>query len=380
MTGIKNLDRQNDGLEEVKNEFKNAIENNDNEAYAEAMTKMANTIQQNILNEANASIQKEITENMNNQAVLNSRGIRILTTEERKYYNQVIESGTAFAGVEQLIPATVIDRVFEDLVKNRPLLQEIDFVNVTGLTEWIMKKGEVPAAWWGKLCDPIKEVLDEGFEKVSLNLYKLSAYLPVCKAMLDLGPEWLDKYVRTVLAESMYIALEQAVIAGTGKDQPIGMIKDLAGAVVDGVYPDKTATAITDLDPATLGAEIMAPLTNGGKRSVSNVIMIVNPLDYWSKVFPAITTRNASGEYVQSTAIPIRFIESTEVTVGKAICGMAKDYFLGVGNTQKIQYSDEVRFIEDERVYINKQYANGRPKANDSFLVFDISGVGVPTP
>lgn len=380
MPGIKNLDRQNDGLEEVKNEFKNAIENNDNEAYAEAMAKMANTIQQNILNEANASIQKEITENMNNQAVLNSRGIRILTTEERKYYNQVIESGTAFAGVEQLIPATVIDRVFEDLVKNRPLLQEIDFVNVTGLTEWIMKKGEVPAAWWGKLCDPIKEVLDEGFEKVSLNLYKLSAYLPVCKAMLDLGPEWLDKYVRTVLAESMYIALEQAVIAGTGKDQPIGMIKDLAGAVVDGVYPDKVATAITDLDPATLGAEIMAPLTNGGKRSVSNVIMIVNPLDYWSKVFPAITTRNASGEYVQSTAIPIRFIESTEVKVGTAVCGMAKDYFLGVGNTQKIQYSDEVRFIEDERVYINKQYANGRPKANDSFLVFDISGIGVPTP
>ncbi|TKH95739.1 phage major capsid protein, partial [Bacillus cereus] len=55
---------------------------------------------------------------------------------------------------------------------------------------------------------------------------------------------------------------------------------------------------------------------------------------------------------------------------------MAKDYFLGVGSTQKIEFSDEVKFIEDERVYIGKQYANGRPKDNKSFLVFDISKLG----
>ena len=35
-----------------------------------------------------------------------------------------------------------------------------------------------------------------------------------------------------------------------------------------------------------------------------------------------------------------------------------------------------MRFIEDERVYIAKQYANGRPKDNKSFLVFDISKLG----
>ncbi|WP_373565648.1 phage major capsid family protein, partial [Schaalia odontolytica] len=68
--------------------------------------------------------------------------------------------------------------------------------------------------------------------------------MPVAKAMLDLGPTWLDQYVRTVLSESMAIALEDAVVNGTGKDMPIGMMKDLAGAVVDGVYPDKKAMAI----------------------------------------------------------------------------------------------------------------------------------------
>lgn len=373
---IKNLDREKNNMEDIKNEFKTAIENNDNAAYAEAMTKMANAIQTNILNEVTPSVREEIANNLNNHTVLNSRGLHALTTDEKAYYNEVIESGEAFAGAEKLIPPTVIDRVFEDLVKNRPLLQAIDFINVTGLTEWIMKKGEIPAAWWGKLCDEIKEVMDEGFEKVQLNLYKLSAYIPVCKAMLDLGPEWLDRYVRTVLMESMYIALEQAVISGTGKEQPIGMMKDLDGAVVGGIYPDKDAVSLTDLSPKSLGKEIMAPLTNNGKRNVANVIMVVNPLDYWSLIFPAITFQNANGEYVQNTAIPIQFIQSTEIPTGKAVAGMAKDYFLGVGSTQKIEHSDEVKFIEDERVYIGKQYANGRPKDNESFLVFDISKMG----
>ncbi|PFR45377.1 phage major capsid protein, partial [Bacillus cereus] len=85
---------------------------------AEAMTKMANAIQMNILNEVTPSVQAEIATNLNNQAVLNSRGLHALTTDEKAYYNEVIESGEAFAGVEKLIPATVIDRVFEELVRN----------------------------------------------------------------------------------------------------------------------------------------------------------------------------------------------------------------------------------------------------------------------
>ncbi|OMK58976.1 hypothetical protein [Clostridioides difficile] len=59
--------------------------------------------------------------------------------------------------------------------------------------------------------------------------------------MLDLGAEWLDRYVRVVLTESISLGLEMGIVAGTGKDQPIGMMKDLKGSVVEGVYPDKTA-------------------------------------------------------------------------------------------------------------------------------------------
>lgn len=373
---IKNLDRELKNEAQMKEELLKAMNSGDEKELAEALTKFANSIQENIIAEAKKAVNEDLTD----QQAMAARGLKPLTKEEMAYYNEVIQ-GQGFDGVEKLVPPTVIDRVFEDLVRDHELLQNIEFVNTTGITEWILKKGDIPTAWWGRLPSEIKEILDEGFEKISTELFKLSAFLPVAKAMLDLGPVWLDRYVRTVLTEAMAIGLEDAIIRGTGKEQPIGMMKDLAGAVVDGVYPDKTATALTDLSPKSLGQYIMAPLTKNGKRKVSQVLVVVNPLDYWQKIFPETTILTQNGTYVYGVLpIPAKVVQSISVPQGRLIAGLGKDYFLGVGSSRKIEYSDEVRFIQDERVYVTKQYANGRPKDNESFLVFDITNLGVETP
>ncbi|WP_153123272.1 phage major capsid protein [Peribacillus tepidiphilus] len=374
---IKNLDRQAKNEAEMKENLLKAMNSGDENELAEALTAFAKTVEANILQEARAAV----NEDFNDQQVMIKRGLNPLTSEERKYYNEVITSG-GFAGSEQLMPATVIDRVFEDLVQDRPLLKAIEFVNVTGVTEWITRGEDVQGAWWGPLTDEIKKELSHTFKKMKTDLYKLSAFIPVSKAMLDLGPQWLDRFVRTVLAESIALALEDAIVNGDGKNKPIGMLKDLAGAVVDGVYPDKDAEVLPDFKPGTLGRMVMAPLTKGGKRSVTNVILVVNPLDYWAKIFELTTVLTQSGTYVYGVLpIPGTIIQSVSVPEGKMVAGLAKDYFMGVGSTRKIEYSDEYRFLEDERVYVTKQYANGRPKDNESFLVFDISTLGeTPAP
>ncbi|GAB6605632.1 phage major capsid protein [Bacillus cereus] len=368
---IKNLDREAQKQNEMREKLLNAMNSGDEEQAAAAMVEFANSIQQNIINEA----RQAVNEDLSDQQVMVSRGLQVLTKDEQSYYNEVI-ANKGFAGTETLVPATVFERVFEYLRVNHALLNHIQFVNTTGVTQWVVKKGYVQSAWWGKLCEEIKELLDDGFEVIATNLYKLSAYVPICNAMLDLGPIWLDRYVREILAESMAIALEEAIVNGTGKDQPIGMMKDLKAAVTNGVYSDKTATPLADLTPTSLGKEVMAPLTNGGRRAVGNALMIVNPLDYWEKIFPATTFLTQNGAYVSGVLpIPATVIQSLAVPKGKMVAGIASDYFMGVGSTQKMESSKEYRFLEDETVYLSKQYANGRPKDNDSFLVFDISAL-----
>ncbi|GGD05381.1 phage major capsid protein [Pontibacillus salipaludis] len=373
---MQNLDKEQEKQNELKQKISDAVNSGDQDAVNAALLAMAENVQQNVLQEAQSYINQDMTD----AKIMEQRGVHALTNEEKKYYNEVID-GQGFSGVETLVPATVIDRVFEDLKQNHPLLNSIDFVNTTGITEWVMRKGDVNPAFWGKLTSAIRELLDEGFEKTKMDLYKLSAFIPVAKAMLDLGPQWLDRYVRTVLAEAMSIALEEAIVKGTGKEQPIGMIKDLNGAVTDGVYPNKTATTLSDLTAKALGQKVMAPLTKNGKRAVGNVIMVVNPLDYWNKIFGEQVILNQNGTYV-NTGLPIpgTIIQSVAMPQGKMSVGLAKDYFMGAGSSRQVETSSEYRFLEDEKVYMTKMYANGRPKDNDSFLLFDISGIGAATP
>ena len=75
-------------------------------------------------------------------------------------------------------------------------------------------------ATWGELCDEIVKELTSGFVAVDTGLYKLSAFLPVCKTMLELGPEWLDNYVRQVLYEALSNGMEAGIVTGDRNKSP----------------------------------------------------------------------------------------------------------------------------------------------------------------
>ncbi|MEM5610912.1 phage major capsid protein [Bacillus thuringiensis] len=162
----------------------------------------------------------------------------MLTSEEKKFYNAAIEV-QSFDEVTKLMPPTIFERVFEDLEKEHPLLSLINFQTTGASTQWVLRKEGASVVFWGDVCDNIKEMTDEGFYTMDQGMFKLSGFLVVCKAMFELGPSWLDKYVRTFMKEVVAEELENVVVSGTGKKQPIGMLKDLKGAVTDGIYPDK---------------------------------------------------------------------------------------------------------------------------------------------
>lgn len=362
---------KNKKFAELKNLLAEAYKSNDESKIAECFVALAEHIQENVLEQANST-----NENiMNDRQVLQARGAATLTSTEMKYYNEVISS-RKFVGIEKLVPPTIINRVFEELPLEYPLLRYIDFIPVGAATQWILRNGDTPVAWWGKLCSEIKELVDEGFRIEETNLFKLSGYIPVCNAMLDLGPEWLDRYVRTSLKEAIIIGLEEGIVAGTGKEMPIGMNRNTEVHMPDGTYAEKVPVVLKDLMPDTLGKKIMSPLSRKGKRPVNRVLMVINPVDYWEKFFGATTMLTLNGTYVYGILpIPSDLVQSGAVPKGKMIAGIAKDYFMGIGSTAEIIEAKEIRIIEDETVFLTRMYANGQPKDNESFIVFDISGL-----
>lgn len=358
-----------------------AIKDDDAKAFSEAFTELCQKIEDNVLEQA----RELLTER--DASILAQRGVRQLTSKEREYYEKIIEAmkspnpKQALNDVDVVMPETIIDSVFEELSTNHPLLSKLSATTVTGLTRMMMNTNGEQKATWGKLTAKIIEELTSGFKEVDVTQDKLSAFLPVSKAMLDLGPSWLDNYVRQVLYEALANGLEFGIVCGTGKDMPIGMMKQVGDGVVvtGGEYPDKEAIKMTALDIVQMGniTAIMARNDKGQPRTVTGLIMLVNPVDYYRRVLPATRMLTPDGVYVSTLPVDAEIIQSAAVPEGKAVYGMAQKYFLGVGMARdgRIEYSDEYRFLEDERVYLIKLYANGFAKDNNAFLVLDITGL-----
>lgn len=292
--GVQNLDRPaiEDKDEKIK-AMQEAFESGD---ASEVAAKIVNFYENNItqiqtmMADTVKDAKRASEENWDAQ-VLASRGVRVLTTEEKKFYNAAIEA-QSFDEVIKLMPPTVFERVFEDLEKEHPLLSLVNFQRTGATTTWVVRKPGSPVAFWGDVTAAIQEMLDEGFRTIEQSMFKLSGFLVVSKAMFELGPEWLDRYVRAFMAEVVADELENVIVNGTGLKQPVGMIKNIESALDPATgYADKAAVVLNDFTPQTIGTKILAPTTKGGTRRYTGVTLIVNPLDYATKFFAFLPTK-----------------------------------------------------------------------------------------
>ncbi|MDR0936635.1 MAG: phage major capsid protein [Oscillospiraceae bacterium] len=369
-------------IEEIRGKFSaamsDAIAKDDSAAITAALGVFAEDTQTYIMDAVSAA------RGGDDIAVLAGRGSHTLTKKESEYYNDLIgalKSGdvkNALTSVNTVLPETVIEQVFLDIAVSHPLLEKISFTNTKALVKWFVSD-TTGTAVWGLLTDTITAEVGAAFSEVDLTLAKLSAFIPVNNAYLDLGPEWLDRYVREILTEAIAVQLEAGIVDGDGKNKPLGMTRQLTNAT-DGVYPRKPAVGLTSFDPPGL-APILATIavtTSGKARAVTDLLFIVNPADYYTKVYPAITIRTADGRFTSDALpFPMTVVQSAAVPAGFAVIGMANRYWAGLGTQSggKLEYSDEYKWLEDLRVYRIKLYGNGRALDANSFVYVDISNL-----
>ena len=98
---------------------------------------------------------------------------------------------------------------------------------------------------------------------------------------------------------------------------PIGMTKQVGDdvTVTGGVYPDKTPVKITRFDNIQLNkqAAILTLNEKGETRRIDDLILIVNPFEYFSKILPAIQVPLPGGGYAQSLPFDMTIIQSPAV-------------------------------------------------------------------
>ena len=374
-----NLDTLKEQKEDILASLSVAIKNGDDKAMENALDKYGNLISDTIMNEV-----KSTTESVDSQ-ILSTRGVRMLTSDEKEYYDSVIAAGKssdpkmALTNADKTMPITIIESVLGEIPQQHPLLNFISFQDTTGITRLLVNEQGEQTAKWGDLNTAIDKELQGAFKLFDVSLKKLTAWIPVSNDMLDLGATWLDRYVREILAEALWVGMETGIVTGDGLNCPIGMCKDVSdkASVVGGKYPDQSTIALKEMSPEAIGT-IAAQLTKteaGNNRPLDNLIFVVNPKTYLTKVMPA-TTNFVQGKWVNDVMpIPCTIIQSCAVPDDRAIFGLGKRYFMGLGMAKggKLEFDDSFKFLDDARTYKIKTYGNGKPLDSNAFRYLDIS-------
>lgn len=330
-------------------------------------------------NEVVNTVRSQVNDEMLDRSILQQRGQNVLTSEETKFFNAVVQDGGF--NDEDILPVTTQERVFEDLVTEHPLLEAIGLQDLGAVTKFIYSDATKAYAW-GPLFGEIKGQVNAAFREEQIGQLKLTAFAAIPNDMLELGPEWIERYVRTLLVESYSVGLEFGYVNGGGPtaNQPIGLMKDVNTST--GAITDKVSSGTLTFAPSQYGEVISGELynvvsalstdTEGKSRKVLNkIVMVVNPVDAIG-VQARNTIQTANGQWVMALPYNIQTVESEEVPVGKALFFVKGQYLAAIAGGYKLKKFDQTLAIEDATLYTIKQFANGKPKDNKAALVYDL--------
>ncbi|MBC1420108.1 phage major capsid protein [Listeria fleischmannii] len=364
MTVKLNKEKQ-EQFNQAKQDFINSIQNGESqEAQGEAYSKMLDSLQEGLMADAREAAREEAE-----LYSATTSADSMLTAAQRKFYNEINTNvGTKD---ETLLPQETVDRIFEDMTTEHPLLSKIGLKNA-GLRLKFLASETTGVAVWGKIFDEIKGQLDATFSEEESISSKLTAFVVIPKDLKDFGPAWIERFVRLQIEEAFSVALEIAFLTGDGQDKPIGLDRDInSGTVTGGVttYPKKTAKGtLTFADSKTTIKELTSVFKyhsvkeNGKALAVAGkVVLVVNPADAWD-VKTQYTFLNANGTYVTALPYNLDIVESEAQAEGEVLTFVTGRYDAYLGGGINVKQFDQTLALEDLDLYVAKQFVYGCAK------------------
>lgn len=371
LSGIKGMTNFENGKKEFIEAVKNKVgEDIQNEKYLAMIDGLANDLMSQAKKEARLEADEYITASKLDNA---------MTPEEVKFFNEVnTETGWK---EEALLPETVVDKIFEDLAKEHPLLNALG-LKYSGLRLKILKSDPKGAVVWGKIFSEIKGQLDAAFSEEDATQSKATAFVVIPNDLLEYGPVWVKRYVTIQIKEAFAVALESAFLTGDGKDKPIGLNRQVQEgvSVTGGVYPEKEVTGkLTFEDEATSIKEMKNIIKhhsvkeNGKRVSVRGKINLVASPEDALDIEANFTSRNAMGDYITKMPFNVNIIESEFQETGKVLSFVAGRYTAVTAGALTIKEFDQTLALEDCTLYTAKQFAYGKADDDKVAAVWELA-------
>ena len=250
-------------------------------------------------------------------------------------------------------------------------------------------QGGIAEAVWTECCANLNE-MDLVFNDVEVDCNKVGAYFAVCNAILEDSDVALATELAVALSQGIGLALDKAILYGTGVKMPLGIMTRLAQTAQPADYP-ATARAWEDLhtsniksiaasvqDAAMFKRILLDSGNMKGKYARGPKVWVMNETTYTTLVANAMAV-DASGAIVAQVngQMPVvgGVIEVLSFIPDNVIIGGYFDlYLLAERASTSIGQSEHARFLADQTIFKGTARYDGVPVIAEGFVAIGING------
>jgi len=298
----------------------------------------------------------------------------------------------AVTGGELNIPDIMLDLLRDNLHKYSKLISRVNLKPVNGTARQNIA-GTVPEAIWTEMVGKLNE-LSIVFNQFEVDGYKVGGFIPVANSLLEDSDLNLANEILTALGQGMGLAVDKAILYGTGVKMPVGIIKRLAEAakpaywgIKEKVWTDLHLTNLLLIDAAANTDTLFYKdlILKLGKvkanYAISGKSWAMNENTFATLQARALTI-NAAGAIVsgQTQTMPIvgGDIDFLDFIPDNVIAGGYMSlYLLAERKGATLAQSEHVQFIEDNTVFKGTSRYDGRPVFGEAFVAINISQVAL---
>lgn len=343
---------------------------------------LKNTVEQleeeiKIIDKENESITKENNKERGANMNLNYRD-NYFNKENRQYYEQEevrefyekVRTG-GITGSGNLIPQSVVNKINSKVYLKSKLYKYVSVIKVKGETKIVLSNDKSKANWI-KAGQTIANEVAGIIDAITLDSYKLAKLTNVPNELLKDSIINLDEFITDKFSTAIAITLDEAIIKGTGKDEPSGIITTM-----------NTANKLTINNTIE---DILKTISNINLKddSEGNLKLIVNRKTFYSKLIQHTINSNSAGELVASSVkvnkpmlLDMEIVLSNTVEDDQLLIGELTEYTLGDRQNTVIAKSTDAGFDTDSTYFRATARYDGKLTNEKAFVLLTLSDTPV---
>ncbi|GEQ22280.1 hypothetical protein CBU02nite_27860 [Clostridium butyricum] len=326
---------------------------------------------------------------------------QLIEREEVKEFlartREVMAEKRSVTGGELGIPEVFLEILRDNLNSYSKLISKVNLRSIAGKARQNVA-GTIPEGIWTEAYGKINE-LSITFNQIEVDGYKVGGFIAIPNALLEDSDLGLASEIMYNIGQAIGLAIDKAILYGTGTKMPVGIVKRLAETAKPAYWGDNEK-AWTDLHTSNL--LLIDPAANTDTLFYKDLILkcgkakanYSNGGKFWcmntntkATLTAKALTINAAGAIVtgQSNTMPIvggDIVELDFIPDDVIIGGYGSLYLMVERAGATMAQSTDVKFIEDQTVFKGTARYDGRPVIGEGFVAINISqetGAAVPS-